>query len=167
MIDVGPDDFRPLDTFKLRWRWTDPKWALLPTEALTQIQPLSEAKAHELWNQTVSRSSTLSELYDIAHRFAPALPPAYKPFTSLSRIEASEAPPSIVAQQLATLVALSAEPVVVVWQPTVAVAVAWEVFRTYWNTFCYPASDDTSVQPLDETWCLQWHHDEYFLFGHL
>ena len=71
------------------------------------------------------------------------------------------------AQQLATLVALSAQPVVVVWQPTEAVAVAWEVFCAHWNTFCYPASDDASIRPLDERWCLEWHHDEYFLFGHL
>jgi hypothetical protein len=89
------------------------------------------------------------------------------PFSSLSRIDAAEPPPAVVAQQLATLVALSAQPVVVVWQPTEAVAVAWEVFCAHWNTFCYPASDDASIRPLDERWCLEWHHDEYFLFGHL
>jgi hypothetical protein len=163
MIELRPDDFRPLDTFVLRWRWTDPKWALLPAAALVQIRPLTEAKAREVW-KLVGTSNTL---FDIAQRFAPTLPTAHGPFTSLSHIEAADPPPSVVAQQLAALVAPSAELVVVVWQPTETVAVAWEVFCAYWGTFCYPASDDISVRPLDETWYLEWHHDEYFLFGHV
>lgn len=167
MIELGPDDCRPLDLFTLRWRWTDSKWALLPAVALAQIQPLTEAKARELWDRILSTSSASSALIAIAHRFAPTLPAAHPPFISLSRIEAADPPPAVVAQQLATLVPLSAVPVIVVWQPTEAVAVPWEVFCTYWNTFCYPASDEPSILPLDERWCLEWHHDEYFLFGRL
>lgn len=167
MIELGPDDFRPLDMFRLRWRWTDPKWALLPAVALAQIQPLTEAKARELWDRIVSTSSESSALVAIAHRCAPALPAAHPPFSSLSRLEAAQPPPAVVAQRLATLVPLSAESVVVVWQPTEAVAVSWEVCCAYWDTFCYPASDDVSILPLDERWCLEWHHDEYFLFGRL
>jgi hypothetical protein len=167
VIALGPDDVRPLDTFRLRWRWTDPQWALLPAAALAQIQPLTEAKARELWDRTVGRLSASSALVAIARQFAPALPAAHPPFSSLSRIEAAAPPPAVVARQLATLAPLSAAPVVVVWQPTDAVAVTWEVFCAYWNTFCYPASDDASILPLDERWCLEWHHDEYFLFGRL
>lgn len=167
VIELGPNDFLPLDRFQLRWRWTDPTWDRLPAAARAQILPLSEAKAHELWDRTVRASSPSSALVAIAHRFTAALPAAHPPFSQLSRLDTAQLPPAVVAQWLTTLAPLSADPVIVLWRPTEAIAVSWDVCCAYWTTFCYPASDDASILPLDESWCLEWSHDEYFLFGRL
>lgn len=162
MIEVDPNDFRPLDTFRLRWRWTDSTWALLSPEELRQIQPLTEAKARELWRWTLTSSNGL---YRTAQGLAPRMPAASERFTSFAHITTAAMPHSIVTQELAALVAAWSEPVAVVWNPTDAVVVAWEVLCAHWDAFCYPASDDVSIRPLDESWCLEWHHEGYFLFG--
>lgn len=164
MIEFGPDDFRPLEMFKLRWRWTDPKWNLLPAEELSQIRPLTEARASELWHWTLP---TANAMFRAAQGEAPAVSTTAELFTCFCRIDTISRSHSAVSQELASLVAPCAGPVVAVWQPPDAVVVSWELLCARWDTFCYPASDDVSIRPLDEAWCLEWHHDEYFLFGRL
>jgi hypothetical protein len=162
VIEFGPDDFRPLDLFSLRWRWTDPKWDLLPPEELAQIRPLTETRARELWHRTLP---TANALFRAAQGEASAGSTTAELFTCFRRIDTISRSHSDVSQELASLVAPGAEPVVAVWEPTDAVVVTWEVLCARWASFCYPASDDVSIRPLDEAWCLDWHHDEYFLFG--
>ena len=48
------------------------------------------------------------------------------------------------AQWLASL-ATPAERVILVWGPSTALSLPWNVFVTYWSDFCYPSSDDVDV----------------------
>ena len=48
MFEIEENDFRSLDSFPLKWRWTDSRWNKLPDDALKTIQPLVETKAREL-----------------------------------------------------------------------------------------------------------------------
>src|SRR5687768_10682487 len=48
MINIEETDFRTLEEFPIKWRWTDSRWNKLPEDALKTIMPFTEAKAHEL-----------------------------------------------------------------------------------------------------------------------
>ncbi len=66
---------------------------------------------------------------------------------------------------LLSKVPLANSKVVVSWTNDLAVLVSWEVFCSYWNDFCYPASDDVAIFPLSEDWMLLYDHAEVFIFG--
>jgi hypothetical protein len=55
--------------------------------------------------------------------------------------------------------------VVVQWNRDLAVETKWSVFCTYWDSFCYPSSDDVDVFPVLRGWLLQYHHWEEFEFS--
>jgi hypothetical protein len=64
-------------------------------------------------------------------------------------------------QWLASL-ATPAERVILVWSPSTALLMSWDVFVTYWNDFCYPSSDDVDVFVECGPLFLRWHHFEEF-----
>jgi hypothetical protein len=67
MPNIEETDFRSLDSFPLKWRWTDSRWNKFLTDALNAIQPFSESKARELCQYSLgfSNQSGLTEsLFD-------------------------------------------------------------------------------------------------------
>jgi hypothetical protein len=56
-------------------------------------------------------------------------------------------------------------PIVVSWQPDLSVLTDSDLFIARWQDFCYPASDDVSVLPLDSSWVLHFWHEEEFLYA--
>ena len=55
-----------------------------------------------------------------------------------------------------------AERVILVWSPSTALSMPWEVFVSYWSDFCYPSSDDVDVFVEGGPLFLRWHHFEEF-----
>lgn len=159
---INGSDFRPLDTFRLRWRWTDSRWALLPTRDLAEIHPLIESKAMELWDRVFPASE---ELLRLGLGLSPTA--RHLRLDSYRRIQAAEPDPIEVSRGLKSLEPANELSALISWHPAEAVVVDWYVFVDYWNSFCYPASDDVTIMPLNETWIMEWHHDEYFLFARL
>jgi hypothetical protein len=157
---INSSDFRPLDTFRRRWRWTDPRWALLPPSDLAKIHPLIESKAMELWDRVFPASE---ELLRLGLGLSPIA--RHLRLDSYLRFQAADPKPTEVSRQLKSLEPANELSTLVSWHPAEAVVVDWRVFVDYWNTFCYPASDDITIAPLNEMWILEWHHDEYFLFA--
>ena len=150
MIDIEESNFRPLDEFPLKWRWTDSRWNKLPDEALNAIQPLSESKARELCqysNGFTDHSGLIESIFD-----------------RVSRIDTPDDSPTIRQWLIACSPDLN-QKVVVSWDNDLAALVKWEVFCEYWDDFCYPSSDDVAVFPLSGEWMLCYSHDEYFMFG--
>jgi hypothetical protein len=45
MIELATTDFVSLTEFRLIWRFTDPKYRVLPPEALADVRPLSSSRA--------------------------------------------------------------------------------------------------------------------------
>jgi hypothetical protein len=45
MVNIEETDFRTLDEFPIKWRWTDSRWIELPEAALKNIQPFTDKKA--------------------------------------------------------------------------------------------------------------------------
>ena len=48
MVNIEETDFRTLDEFPIKWRWTDSRWIKLPEAALKNIQPFTDKKARGL-----------------------------------------------------------------------------------------------------------------------
>jgi len=125
-----------LSAFPLSWRWTQPAHAMLPREVLRGLLPLESDAACVL---SASAPMTLG-------------PRA----TKCSAVDVEEA-----TQWLASL-ATPAERVILVWNPSTALSMPWEVFVTYWSDFCYPSSDDVDVFVDGGPPFLRWHHFEEF-----
>src|SRR5215510_6890772 len=51
MLSIEESDLLDMESFSLRWRWTDATWNLLPADDLACIRPLTAPKAAELDEQ--------------------------------------------------------------------------------------------------------------------
>jgi len=150
MLNIKETDFRTLDEFPLKWRWTDSRWNKLPKDALKTIQPFTDEKAFELLQYSLGfcNNTGLSEQY----------------FANIFRIDAS----GDLLENKQWLLNHSSDKnqmVIVSWNHHHAVLVRRDIFCDYWNDFCYPASDDVTVWNLSEEWALMYLHDEEFVFG--
>jgi hypothetical protein len=150
MIPLTDTDFQPLEQFALKWRWIDSRWKQLPEAALSQIFPLITAKAREL----SQRTDGYADKYRLSEKI----------FEEVLRINAKGEVQGV-RDWLLRQVPDQGLLVIVSWEPGVAVLVRWSIFCDYWNTFCYPASDDVFVYSLSEEWVVFWAHEEFFSFG--
>ena len=150
MVNIEEIDFRTLDEFPIKWRWTDSRWNKLPEEALKNIQPFTDKKARELLQYSLEFGDHrgLSEPH----------------FENVSRIDASGDSLEI-KQWLLKHFSDKNQKVIVSWNHHHAVLIRWDIFCDYWNDICYPASDDVTVWNLSEDWALMYLHDEEFVFG--
>lgn len=152
IIEIAETDFRPVESFQLGWRWTDAKYKVLPSDDLSRIRPLTAAKADELMR-------CVSPFYG---SYASDLDPSL--FTEVEMINTSTGA-SDVADWLRSRHGETSATVAVSWDAEAAVVADWQVFCDHWDAFCYPASDDVAVVPLDGRWALLYFHEEYFTFG--
>jgi len=152
MIDIEESDFRSVDSFPLKWRWTDSRWNKLSDEALNSIRPLSESKSRELCQYSL-RFSNQSGLIESL-------------FENISWIAASEDSLEI-RQWLLDRSSDLNQMVVVSWDNELAALVSWKVFCECWDDFCYPSSDDVAIFPLYGEWILFYSHDECFIYGEM
>lgn len=113
MTEIDSSDFRRLNEFPLKWRWTDSRWNKLPNDALDAIQPLSESKASEMCQYSLGftdHNGLIESLFD-----------------RVSQIGVSDESPEIQHWLLAHAPDLN-QTVVVSWNNDLAALVRWEVF---------------------------------------
>lgn len=151
MLEIEQDDFRPLDSFALKWRWTDARWNKLPDDALKTIQPISESKAKELCQYSLKFEEQSGIIRSL--------------FTSVETVNTSIVENSEIQQWLLSRSPGLNQTVIVSWNSDLAVSVKWSIFCEYWDDFCYPSSDDVAIFPLSEKWMVFFSHNEYFDFG--
>ena len=151
MIEIAESDFSSIDSFPLKWRWTDSRWNKLPLADLNEIKPLIETKADELCQHSLqfcNQSGLKTSLFE-----------------QIEEVNTSLAEEEIIQQWLLNCSPNLNQSVIVSWDNNRAVLVNWKVFCKYWDDFCYPASDDVEIFPLTEEWMLSYSHSEYFIFG--
>ncbi len=151
MLEIEESDYCSIDSFPLKWRWTDSRWNKLPDNKLSKIQPLTETKARELFQHS-------KQFYNFETWLAESL------FENIEQINASGEVEEI-QRWLFAHSPDSDQTVIVSWDERLAVLVEWKVFCEYWNDFCYPASDNIAIFPFSEEWTLLYMHEEYFTFG--
>jgi len=147
---VGRSDYAPLKDFPLRWRWTDIRWSQLPADALKDIQPLTKEKAAEICDYTLTFMSETGLVPDL--------------FDKIEDIT-SAGDTDICQKWLRSLAVESETTVFVSWDPELAIVVSWNVFCTYWDDFCYPASDEVAIFPFSSEWFLRYDCAEVYTIG--
>ena len=139
-----------LKDFPLSWRWMNENYALLPDAVLARIHPQDEEQAALLFTESLEHcvKDGLDE-----SRF------------SLTKIETNGVSSLKVSQWLLDRHIDQETEVFLSWQSDTAVKTTWGIFVTYWDEFCYPASDDLSVWSESGAWALLYHHEEQLQFG--
>ena len=150
LAGIGADVFLPMSEFSLKYRFTDPKWNLLPKEYLTKIRPFSVAWARRLRERSIAFLYSLDRRVDL--------------FTQVLHHDADGEPEEITRSWLQDLPSDDDEDVVISWNREDAVLAPWGVFVRYWDDFCYPF-ENVVVWPLSENWVLQPNNDARFRFG--
>lgn len=150
MFEIEKNDFCSLDSFPLKWRWTDYRWNKLPDDALKTIQPLVETKARELCQYSLQFENQSGLIQSL--------------FENIEQVDTS-AEESEIQRWLVACSSNLNQTVIVSWDNKLAALVNWKVFCEYWYDFCYPSSDDVAIFPFTEEWMLIYSHDEYFVFG--
>ena len=134
----------------LAWRWTDPKYTVLPDDVLAQMQPIEQQEAERLFQQSLHFLATDS--------------PSSREFPDIVRHSADVAVEAVrhwLREQQPDM----STTVFVSWQQDVALRTTWEVFTAHWDDFCYPASDEVLIWPESGGWALLYHHEQEFQFG--
>jgi hypothetical protein len=149
-MDIKTLKTTSMDSFPLKWRWTDPKYCLMPEEDLNKILPLSKESAKIVWEKSL-------KFVGEGNDFSPS-PELSKEIDSVEAVD---------KESLSTWLKnkLEYSQIIVSWQPDSAVITDTERFLMYWDDFCYPSSDDVSVWPENETWVLHYSHEEIFWYG--
>ncbi len=139
-----------LDKFPLKWRWTEKEYCILSKEDLNQITPLAPTSAKSVWEKSLTfidrreQFSANSELFQVISTFNS------KDIEKASDWLKKHLPNS---------------KIIVSWQPGTAVLTNTELFIRNWDEFCYPASDDVTIYPEDESWVLHYWHEEEFCYA--
>lgn len=169
MIHITEQDFAPFETFPLSRRWSQQTHARFSKEEQAQIQPLTAAKAKELWDETEMYwgqiGGYLREATDPSYTYIPKV----KLFEALALVIAAKEVALFeqIGRDLLVLEPHSEMQIVVIWEPTQAVLTSWRFFCVHWYNFCYPISDDVRIYPMSERWFLTYTHNEFFTFGRL
>ena len=137
-------DFQKLESFALHWRFTDPKYNLLPKNVLETIRPFSVQKAQAIFqyiNEVITPSITATK----------------------KDIKADHDNPSQTKKALAALFpSLEETEIILSYGNDEAIFTSLGTFCEYWDDFCYPGSDDIVIFPLNEQWTLAYNHHEVF-----
>jgi hypothetical protein len=134
----------------LAWRWTDPKYALLPDSTLAQMQPIEPEEAARL----CTHSLTLAGENGLAPNVFTITSVCAEGFSQEAGCRwLRECQPDLSVH------------VVISWDQDTAIRTTWEVFTAHWDDFCYPSSDDVVVWSESDTWAILYHHEHEFQFG--
>ena len=134
----------------LAWRWTDPKYAVLPDDVLEKMIPFASEKAAELFKNSTrfnGKNGLADAIFEVEMAYAESMSP-------------DEGRHWLRSQPV-----LESAQVFLSWQPDTAIMTTWGIFADYWSEFCYGASDDLNVWAEDESWAFLFHHEGEFHFG--
>ena len=146
----------PMGRFALRWRFTDPRYRVLPSTHLVQIKPI---KAH-----------AAGQLVDLISDWDPLPPQGQAGFAHVARtrIDAYEVDEvRRVRKWLFQRPLPFKQEVFVCWDRHTAAITTWKMIVRYWDVFWYPSSDDVCVFDTSLAWLLfLWHEEEAFFASH-
>ena len=137
------DGFIPLDEFSLGWRFLDPGTGEVAGHFAGRVRALTAVRAEALDHEAVARCAEPGD------------------FTVTFRTDDS---PGLVNERLRALPVADDVRIIVSWDAATAMVADWGIFVSNWDDFCYPASDDLSVWPLDGGWTLCYRHYEVLQF---
>ena len=150
--------YRPMSEFPLKWRFTDPKYRVLPQDHLAQVRPLDIVSSKKLWRYILE-----SDL----HADDPFKQDFFKNVESIPIADShgNNEEDSRVRKWLYRCALPFDKRVLLCWQPDLAVETTWKMVMKYWSDFYYPISDDLTVCDKSLQSVLLFHHAEKVFFG--
>jgi hypothetical protein len=148
----------PMDQFPLKWRFTDPRYDVLPTIHLAQVKPLAPADAKRLWDLILQAE---------IHR---ALPFTQGHFLSVVSTHIGDSHRNQVEDRrvrkwLYQRGVPFRQRVWLSYQRDRAIETTWKMLVKYWTAFYYPISDDLTVIDGSLNWALLFFHEHEVFFG--
>lgn len=151
-MDFSALGYRSLESFPLLWRWRSESHVRFEASVLESIRPVERSDAHELW-------ARFANYFEPSGKLNPQL------FADLRWGETDVLDRNKAVAFLELLPIPRSDRVLLIWEPEVAAVVPFELFRSHWDDFCYPGSDDVLIVPEIEEWFLVFHHWEEFELG--
>ena len=142
-----------MDDFRLKWRFTDPKFGQLPPQHLEQLKPLDEDASKFLWDY-------VSQVDLFAH-----MPFRKDFFRAIDKMKIWEGNESEVKKWLYHRRLPFEKQVFLSWQPTDAMIVPWKLFIKYFDSFYYGCADDLTIIDQSLNWALLFYHEDEIYFG--
>ena len=148
----------PMDQFPLKWRFTDPRYDVLPPIHLAQVKPLAPPDARRLWDMILQAQ---------LHRAIPFTEGYFRSVVSTrtERAHGDEAEARRVRKWLFQRGVPFRQRVWLSYQPEWAIETTWKLLVKYWTAFYYPISDDLTVIDGSFNWALLFFHEEEIFFG--
>lgn len=140
-FDIG--ELRPWSESRYAWRWSDPKFDLLPPNVLNTIQALAPDAAARIYPGLATLEIWAQEEPDRV-------------------IQTAQMGEGEVARTLERLPIEPDERLLISWHETDAILAPWQTFAREWSAFCYPGADDVMTVPESGIGVLCYHHAEYF-----
>lgn len=147
------DHVIPMNAFGRNWRFTDPKYDVLPDHHLDQLKPLDTEAARFLFDYILT--SGLHQDQPFKKGF----------FRRIDHILMGEGNQAEVKKWLYQRGLPFQKQVYLSWDPTDAMLVPWKLFIKYYDSFFYPSSDDLTVFDQGLEWTLLMMHYEVVYFG--
>lgn len=140
-------EFVSLQEFRLKWRFSGPKYNKLPSEVLSKIRPLCE------------RSS--SQIAEVAKRLQVKI----KTLGMCDNIRVnSDHDRTEIKAWLLERLPITKDEVFVSWDLKTGIITNWGLFCDYWDDFWYPG-DDLVIWSSDEDWTIYFSHEEVVFFA--
>jgi hypothetical protein len=148
----------PMDQFPLEWRFTDPRYDVLPSSHLAQVKPLAPADAGRLWHLIVQAGM---------HRDIPFTKGYFRSVasTAIGLSHGNPVEDRRVRKWLYRRGIPFRQRVWLSYQPYCAIETTWKMLLKYWTTFYYPISDDLTVIDGSFNWALLFFHEHEVFFG--
>lgn len=151
-FEITTGDHFPMSDFELRYRWTE--HTLLSPKQLSQLKPLQQSRAGDAWRLSLR----------LRQPFAVDGRPSKSLWTEIDELAAADGQRG--ADWLEHRLGDETSPVIVSWDSRYALETDAQTFVRFWETFCYPSSDDVAIFPLHLGWLVTFWHEEHLFFGH-
>ncbi|WP_299101472.1 hypothetical protein [uncultured Winogradskyella sp.] len=142
-----------LADFKMKWRFTDSNYNLLPNVHLEQLKPLNKNASNFLWHHI--QSVQLHSDFPFKKGF----------FKTIDKVKILEDNETIIKKWLFHRGLSFQKKVYLSWQPDEAMVVPWKILIKYFDDFFYDGSDDLTVIDESLNWALLFYHESEIYFG--
>jgi hypothetical protein len=142
-----------IDSFGLKWRFTEEKYDKLPNQHLDELKPLDREASKFLWEYIAK--TNLHNDTPFKKNF----------FQTIDKIKITEGKENEIKKWLSQRGLPFEKPVFLSWDIDNAMIVPWKFLIKYFDSFYYPASDDLTVIDQSLNWALLFHHENEIYFG--
>ncbi len=149
---------RPMADFPLKWRFTDPRYSVLPAAHLDQVRPLDSSSAMRI-SRFVSDSGLHVEIPFRSGFFQ------HVESTKIAESHGNGEEDDRIRKWLYRCAIPFDRKIFLIWQPEWVVETTWKMLLKYWTDFYYPISDDLTVCDESLQWSLLFFHEHEAFFG--